>query len=182
MTDTQHYVDHFDPQLFALCVNAFSSIPATDENHTVAAAIRSRETFVALNVYHFTGGPCAELSVLGTAAAGGVLASDITTIVAVCRREGNVFRVINPCGRCRQTLLDYNPDIKVIVINDEGKEVEASTRDLMLYSYVWEDGNTGRKEVTCYVTLAKGLEEGIDSGAEKKCVGNWIWQLWGAHL
>jgi cytidine deaminase len=148
MTDIQPNVDYFDPELFKLCVRAFDSIPATDENHTVAAAVRSctGKTFVALNVYHFTGGPCAELSVLGTAAAGGVLADDITTIVAVCRREGNVFRVINPCGRCRQTLLDYNPEIKVIVLNGEGKEVEAKARDLMMYSYVWEGGNIGRKE------------------------------------
>jgi cytidine deaminase len=148
MSDIKPRVDHFDPELFELCVHAFDSIPATDENHTVAAAVRSGtgKTFVALNVYHFTGGPCAELSVLGTAAAGGVLADDITTIVAVCRREGNVFRVINPCGRCRQTLLDYNSEIKVIVMNGEGKEVEAKAKDLMMYSYVWDEGNTGRKE------------------------------------
>ncbi|KAK4149206.1 cytidine deaminase-like protein [Chaetomidium leptoderma] len=145
MTDAQ---SHLDPELFELCVRAFDFLPASDENHTVAAAVRSHsgKTFVALNVYHFTGGPCAELSVLGTAAASGVLASDIETIVAVCRREGNVFRVINPCGRCRQTLLDYNPEIKVIVLNTEGKEVMAKVRDLMVYAYVWEDGNTGRKE------------------------------------
>ena len=148
MSDTQPQVDHFDLELFELCVQAFDLIPATDENHTVAAAVRSRtgKTFVALNVYHFTGGPCAELSVLGTAAASGVLADDIITIVAVCRREGNVFRVINPCGRCRQTLLDYNSEIKVIVLDGEGKEVEAKAKDLMMYSYVWDEGNTGRKE------------------------------------
>ncbi|KAG7289951.1 hypothetical protein NEMBOFW57_006329 [Staphylotrichum longicolle] len=139
---------HLDPELFELCVQAFASIPATDDNHTVAAAVRSRsgKTFVALNVYHFTGGPCAELCVLGTAAAGGVLASDIDTIVAVCRREGDVFGVINPCGRCRQTLLDYNPMIKVIVVDAKGNEVEAMARDLMVHAYIWEDGNTGRAE------------------------------------
>jgi cytidine deaminase len=139
---------HLDPELFDLCVQAFVSIPATDENHTVAAAVRSHsgKTFVALNVYHFTGGPCAELSVLGTAAAGGVLARDIYTIVAVCRSEGDVFEVINPCGRCRQTLLDYNPNIKVIVVDAQGKEVETRARDLMLHAYIWEDGDTGRAE------------------------------------
>lgn len=139
---------HFDPELFALATLAFASIPATDDNHTVAAAVRSRsgKTFVALNVYHFTGGPCAELAVLGAAAAGGVLADQIDTIVAVARRTGNVFTVINPCGRCRQTLLDYNPDIKVIVLNREGKEAKVKVRELMPYAYVWEDGNTGRKE------------------------------------
>lgn len=144
MSGIQPHVDHFDPELFDLCIRAFDSIPATDENHTVAAAVRSRtgQTYVALNVYHFTGGPCAELSVLGAAAAGGVLAGDIITIVAVCRREGSVFRVINPCGRCRQTLLDYNPEIKAIVLDGDGNEVEANARDLMPYAYVWEEWNT----------------------------------------
>jgi cytidine deaminase len=137
---------HIDRQLFELCIQAFDAIPPADENHTVAAAVRSQtgKTFVALNVFHFTGGPCAELSVLGAAAAGGVLANDIDTIIAVCRREGNAFRVINPCGRCRQMLLDYNPDIKVIVLDAQGNELETRARDLMLYPYIWEDGNTGR--------------------------------------
>jgi cytidine deaminase len=139
---------HLDPELFELCLQAFAGIPATDHNHTVAAAVRSRagKLFVAMNVYHFTGGPCAELSVLGTAAAGGVLAGDIETIVAVRRGKGDVCRVINPCGRCCQTMLDYNPGIRVIVVDREGKEVEARVCDLMLYPFVWKEGNTGREE------------------------------------
>jgi cytidine deaminase len=147
MTDTPTE-SHLDQELFDLCVRALDHIPATDDNHTVAAAVRSTtgKTFVALNVYHFTGGPCAELSVLGTAAAGGVLADSIETIVAVCRREGNVFSVINPCGRCAQVLLDYNPNIRAIVLNREGEEMETSVRGLMRFPYVWEEGNTGREE------------------------------------
>ncbi|KAK3903309.1 cytidine deaminase-like protein [Staphylotrichum tortipilum] len=149
---------HLDPELFELCVRSFAHIPPTDENHTVAAAVRGRtgETFVALNVYHFTGGPCAELSVLGAAAAGGVLADEIETIVAVVRREGDVFGVINPCGRCRQTLLDYNPGIKVIVVDGEGREVEVTVGGLMVYAYVWGDGNTGRKEEREAVEVSTG--------------------------
>lgn len=96
---------HLDPKLFHLCVDALTHIPTSDDNHTVAATVRSLttgQTFIALNVYHFTGGPCAELSVLDAAAARGVLALEIETIVAVCRRgeRGDVYRVINPCGRC----------------------------------------------------------------------------------
>ncbi|KAK4140161.1 uncharacterized protein C8A04DRAFT_32287 [Dichotomopilus funicola] len=151
---------HHDPALFALCVRALTHIPLTDDNHTVAAAVRSRrdpsQTFVALNVYHFTGGPCAELSVLGAAAAGGLLADDIETIMAVCRRvkpgaspgvDGTaVFRVINPCGRCCQTMLDYSPRMNVVVLDREGKEVRVGVRELLVYDSVWEDGNTGREE------------------------------------
>jgi cytidine deaminase len=36
----------------------------------------------------------------------------LTTIVAVTYDERGV---INPCGRCRQTMFDYYPDIEVIV-------------------------------------------------------------------
>lgn len=153
---------HHDPALFALCVRALTHIPLTDDNHTVAAAVRSRrdpsQTFVALNVYHFTGGPCAELSVLGTAAAGGLLADDIETMMAVCRRvvkpdgaasaggDSAVFRVINPCGRCCQTMLDYSPRMNVVVLDREGREVRVGVRELLVYDSVWEDGNTGREE------------------------------------
>ncbi|MCP9969042.1 hypothetical protein [Actinomadura madurae] len=44
---------------------------ARGDRHTVAAAARARDGRIvaAMNVYHFTGGPCAELAVIGTAAA-----------------------------------------------------------------------------------------------------------------
>ncbi|KAL2152758.1 hypothetical protein VTH82DRAFT_5943 [Thermothelomyces myriococcoides] len=157
---------HLDPELFDLCVRAFAGVPVEDDPHTVAAALRSRrtgETVVALNVYHFTGGPCAELCVFGAAAARGVLPADVETIIAVCRRQKEqqqqrlqkgawdaagdvVFRVINPCGRCAQTMLDYNPDIGVIVLDRQGREVKTRARDLVVYPSIWEDGNTGREE------------------------------------
>jgi cytidine deaminase len=49
--------------------------------------------------------------------------------------------VINPCGRCRQVLLDYNPDIDVIVLDGEGKEGVARVRELVPFAYVWLDGD-----------------------------------------
>ncbi|KAK3296646.1 uncharacterized protein B0H64DRAFT_389855 [Chaetomium fimeti] len=163
---TSPQTPHLDPELFNLCVGALTHIPATDDNHTVAAAVRSHagQTFVALNVYHFTGGPCAELAVLGTAAAGGVLAPDIATIVAVCRRQGekgeDVYRVINPCGRCSQTMLDYNPEIGVVVLDEKGREVRARVGGLMVFPSVWEDGNTGREEKRKAALEEEGKGEG----------------------
>ncbi|KAL2192152.1 hypothetical protein L209DRAFT_748971 [Thermothelomyces heterothallicus CBS 203.75] len=166
-TATATKTTHLDPELFDLCVRAFAGVPVADDNHTVAAAVRSRrtgETVVALNVYHFTGGPCAELCAFGAAAARGVLPTDVETIIAVCRRQKEqqqqqqlqkgpwdgdgdvVFRVINPCGRCAQTMLDYNPEIGVIVLDRHGREVKTRARDLVAYPSVWEDGNTGREE------------------------------------
>lgn len=105
------------------------------DNHTMAAAARAGDGRIvtAVNAYHFTGGPCAELVLIGAAAAQGVY--DLDTIVAVgdCDRG-----VVPPCGRCRQALLDYFPDLKVIV--GEGDRVRAVLiTDLLPASYVWAD-------------------------------------------
>lgn len=86
--------------------------PDEDGVHTMGAAVRASDgrVFVGVNLYHFTGGPCAELVALGAARAGG--AADITHIVAV----GNHGRGVKaPCGRDRQVLADYFPGIRVIV-------------------------------------------------------------------
>ncbi|KAK0629470.1 hypothetical protein B0T17DRAFT_187207 [Bombardia bombarda] len=60
---------------------------------------------------------CAETVVLGTAAANGVLAADIVTMAAVVRRASTGITIINPCGRCRQMMLD-----------EGGKERAVATR------------------------------------------------------
>ncbi len=53
------------------------------DEHTMAARARAGDgrIITAVNAYHFTGGPCAELVVIGAAAAQG--AYDLHTIVAV---------------------------------------------------------------------------------------------------
>ena len=80
--------------------------------NTVAAAARATDGRVVagMNVYHFTGGPCAELVVLGMAASEGLERLEI--IVAVADGERGILA---PCGRCRQILFDYQPGIRVIV-------------------------------------------------------------------
>ncbi|WP_327131026.1 cytidine deaminase [Streptomyces sp. NBC_01343] len=102
------------PQDLAL-VEAATDLARTrchGEDHTVAAVARARDgrTAQGLNVYHFTGGPCAELVVLGAAAARGI--RELDTIVAVGDRERGV---LPPCGRCRQVLLDLHPGLRVIL-------------------------------------------------------------------
>ncbi|MGW3097141.1 cytidine deaminase family protein [Streptomyces sp. NPDC001102] len=105
------------------------------DNHTMAAAGRAPDGRIvtAVNAYHFTGGPCAELVLIGTAAAQGV--RELDTIVAVGDRDRGV---VPPCGRCRQVLLDYFPALKVIVgAGDRTRAVPI--RDLLPESYVWAD-------------------------------------------
>ncbi len=91
--------------------------PDEDGIHTMGAAVRATDgrTFTGVNLYHFTGGPCAELVALGAARAAG--AKELTHIVAV----GNHGRgVKSPCGRDRQVFADYHPNVRVILPSPEG--------------------------------------------------------------
>jgi cytidine deaminase len=106
------------------------SLPASDV-HTVAAAAMdiNGNTHIGVNVFHFTGGPCAELVAVGAAAAAG--AAPLMTIVAVGDDDRGV---IPPCGRCRQILLDLHPNIYVIVPTDDGPASQP-VRELLPASY-----------------------------------------------
>ncbi|MEV7771312.1 cytidine deaminase [Kitasatospora sp. NPDC086791] len=108
---------------------------ARGDNHTVAAAGRNADGRIvtALNAYHFTGGPCAELVLIGAAAGQG--AYELTTVVAVGDRERGV---IPPCGRCRQALLDYFPELRIIVGQGTGLRT-VPVLDLLPAAYVWAD-------------------------------------------
>ncbi|KAL4871469.1 hypothetical protein BDV12DRAFT_28965 [Aspergillus spectabilis] len=100
-----------EADLVEAATTTINSIPISEDYSVASTALSSDgRVFSGVNVYHFTGGPCAELVVLGVAAAAG--AAQLTHIVAV----GNNDRgVLSPCGRCRQVLLDLQPGIQVIV-------------------------------------------------------------------
>ncbi|MFB7516140.1 cytidine deaminase [Streptomyces sp. NPDC056144] len=105
------------------------------DNHTMAAAGRGVDGRIvtAVNAYHFTGGPCAELVLIGAAASQGIY--ELRTIVAVGDRERGV---VSPCGRCRQVMLDYFPEVTVIV--GSGEELRAvPVVELLPATYVWAD-------------------------------------------
>ncbi|HAY42746.1 MAG TPA: cytidine deaminase [Micrococcaceae bacterium] len=98
-----------------------------DGIHTMGAAVRASDgrVFAGVNIYHFTGGPCAELVALGAARAAGALV--LTHLVAV----GNHGRgVKSPCGKDRQILADYYPDVRVI-LDAPGGPVSVLAQDLL---------------------------------------------------
>lgn len=113
--------------------------PDEDGVHTMGAAVRASDgrMFAGVNVYHFTGGPCAELVALGVARARG--ARELTTIVAV----GNHGRgPVGPCGRDRQVLFDYHPGIRVLLPTEFGVR-SVLIADLMPLAALWAvDGGT----------------------------------------
>ena len=101
------------------------------EQHTVGCAVQagSGKIYAGVNIKACGYGPCAEPIALGAAFTAGEHV--ITGIVAVRRKErGEGFRIVSPCGNCRQLLVDYAPHAWVIYI--EGHEVKhARATDLL---------------------------------------------------
>ena len=104
---------------------------ADGETYTMGAAVRAVDgrIFTGINVYHFTGGPCAELVALGHARAAG--ARELVTIVAV-GDDGRGPQA--PCGRDRQVLADLHPGIEVIVPTADGV-VRVRVENLLPYAF-----------------------------------------------
>jgi cytidine deaminase len=129
MTPTKDDVD------FEL-IEAATSVAKTRcrrDNHTVACAARGSggQIVTAVNAYHFTGGPCAELVVIGSAASQGYY--ELERIVAV--GDGD-WRIVPPCGRCRQVLFDYFPTIEVIVRSSDNY-LTYSIAELLPETFDW---------------------------------------------
>lgn len=102
-----------------------------DENHTVGAALRCKNgnIYVGVNVYMHHGS-CAEYIALGTAITEGEREFD--TIVAVKSPKKN-NALIPPCGNCRQLLMQYAPDIKVL-IQTQDRIQKVCIKELLPYS------------------------------------------------
>lgn len=111
-----------------------------DPNHTVAAAAIDTAGTIhrGVNVYHFTGGPCAEVVVLGVAAT--ARAGPLLAIVAAGDQERGV---IPPCGRCRQVMLDQHPDILIGVPTPDGVRMR-TVAQLLPGAYVHPDSAAAR--------------------------------------
>ena len=87
----------------------------------VGAAIRLRsgEIVRAIHLEADVGriAVCAEAIALGRLISDGVSPDQVETIVAVAPSDDSlsVFRVLDPCGMCRELITDYSPEAHVIV-------------------------------------------------------------------
>ena len=101
-------------------------------NHTVGAAVRCKNGRVYSGVncdgIH---GSCAEYIVMGIAISAGEREFD--TIVAVHEKAPN--GLFAPCGNCRKMLIDYAPDIKVILNDDNNKPIKVGIKDLLPFAW-----------------------------------------------
>lgn len=103
------------------------------DRHTVGSAVRagSGQVYTGVNVESAGAGPCAEPVALGAAISAGERA--LLTIVAVGGFEEPGY-VLNPCGNCRQMMIDYAPEMMVIV-EYEGQVCKVRARDLLPAAY-----------------------------------------------
>ena len=112
----------------------------SDANHSVAAAAMDTygRIYQAVNVHHFTGGPCAELVAIGVAAT--AQAGPLVTMAAA----GDGGRgLIPPCGRCRQVMLDLHPDLLVAVPSMTGPQMRPIVK-LLADTFFFPDGDARR--------------------------------------
>lgn len=103
--------------------------------HTVAAAIKTKggNVYLGTNIDHFSGYVCAETAALATAINMGE--QDFAEIVAVRRESDGALDIANPCGKCRQILYDYSPNIKVLVKDNDSVKV-VTIEELLPYGFV----------------------------------------------
>lgn len=109
------------------------------DRHTVAAAARTRSgaVYLGLNLNGIHT-PCAEPVAIGAAVTRGD--RDVELMVAVQRR-GNRYRVLSPCGTCRQLLLDYSPNASVIVRFRNGRVALLSAEESLPAAFAtFDDG------------------------------------------
>ncbi len=99
-------------------------------HHTVGAAVRCKNGKVYSGVncdgIH---GSCAEYVTMGMAISNGEREFD--TIVAVHDKAPNCL--VAPCGNCRQMLVEYCPNIKVILNDDNNNIIKVDVKDLLAF-------------------------------------------------
>ena len=97
-------------------------------NFAVGAAIITKDgsIFTGVNVENSSFGAtnCAERTALFSAITAGQ--RDFEAIVIASVLNG---KAVFPCGICRQVLADFNPKIRVVLVNSDTKQIE---QDLLL--------------------------------------------------
>lgn len=88
-----------------------------DDFHEVAAAIRTenKKTFTGIHIEASVGyaDVCGEIAAICTAVSHGC--RDFDAIVAIWGDGKSAYRLLSPCGRCREVISDFSKDIWVIV-------------------------------------------------------------------
>lgn len=88
-----------------------------DDFHEVAAALRTKDKriFTGIHIEANVGfaDVCGEVAAICTAVSHGH--RDFETIVAIWGDGKGSYKLLSPCGRCREIISDFNKDMWVIV-------------------------------------------------------------------
>ncbi|MDP9792211.1 cytidine deaminase [Catenuloplanes nepalensis] len=98
-----------------------------DGRHEVATALRTASGDVFTGV-HLEGSCrrssiCAEGIALGAARTAGAALTDVEAVVSVQIKPADRFRIIAPCGVCRELISDYAPDAIVWLTSPSSDEI-----------------------------------------------------------
>jgi cytidine deaminase len=103
------------------------------DRHEVATALRTAEGTIFTGV-HVEGSCrrssiCAEGVALGTARGGLAPTSAlvVASVVSVQIKPAGTFRIIAPCGVCRELISDYSPDARIWITSPSSETVVATT-------------------------------------------------------
>jgi cytidine deaminase len=108
----------------------------TPGRHEVATALRAADGSVHTGV-HVEGSCrrssiCAEGVALGAARSRAVALGDVTSVVSVQIKPAGHFRIIAPCGVCRELISDYSPAATVwLTAPDTDEVIAANALDLL---------------------------------------------------
>jgi cytidine deaminase len=88
-----------------------------DDFHEVAAAVRTKDkrVFTGIHIEASVGyaDVCGEIAAICTAISHGY--RDFEVIVAIWGDGKGAYKLLSPCGRCREVISDFNKDTWVIV-------------------------------------------------------------------
>ena len=98
--------------------------------HTVGCCLKAKDG----TLYHGVNcdcihGSCAEFVAVGNAISSGCHGDQFDTIVSV--HPDGPAGLFAPCGNCRQMLMEYSPDIKVILADEKGEIIKTDIRELL---------------------------------------------------
>lgn len=103
------------------------------DNRNVACAIltASGKIYHGLNV-DWWNSTCAECVALGSAFLNGD--RDLVAVLSL-KQDGDDFRVVTPCGICRQMFALHAPEIKIIFMENNAL-IEKTVFDMLPYAYI----------------------------------------------
>ncbi len=92
--------------------------------HVGAAILAGQRIFTGCNVENasYPVGLCAERAALSAAVAAGCQKIEAVVIVT--------YTPATPCGMCRQALVEFNPDVPIMMVSDQ-KETQTTLTRLM---------------------------------------------------